>query len=43
MLIFFIYADLKTLYFLLWVAGTAIAAHFLRVKKIAEDFEEKHP
>lgn len=40
LLIFFLYADLKTLYFLLWVAGTAIAAHFLRVKKLLEDFEK---
>jgi hypothetical protein len=38
--IFFLYADLKTLYFLLWVAGTAIAAHFLRVKKALEEFEK---
>jgi hypothetical protein len=38
--IFLIYADLKTLYFLLWVAATAIAAHFLRIKKALEDFEE---
>ena len=40
LLIFFLYADLKTLFFLLWVAGTAIAAHFLRVKKALEDFEK---
>jgi hypothetical protein len=40
LLIFLLYADLKTLLFLLWVAGTAIAAHFLRVKKAMEDFEE---
>jgi len=40
LLIFFLYADLKTLYFLLWVAATAIATHFLRVKKALEDFEE---
>jgi hypothetical protein len=40
LLIFLLYADLKTLFFLLWVAGTAIAAHFLRVKKVMEDFEE---
>jgi hypothetical protein len=40
LLIFLLYADLKTLFFLLWVAGTAIAAHFLRVKKAMEDFEE---
>jgi hypothetical protein len=38
--IFLLYADLKTLFFLLWVAGTGIAAHFLRVKKAMEDFEE---
>jgi hypothetical protein len=40
LLIFLLYADLKTLFFLLWVAGTAIAAHFLRVKKVLEEFEE---
>ena len=40
LLIFLLYADLKTLFFLLWVAGTAIAAHFLRVKKALEDFEK---
>jgi hypothetical protein len=40
LLIFFLYADLKTLYFLLWVAATAIASHFLRVKKALEDFEQ---
>jgi hypothetical protein len=40
LLIFLLYADLKTLFFLLWVAGTAIAAHFLRAKKAMEDFEE---
>jgi hypothetical protein len=40
LLIFFLYADIKTLYFLLWVAGTAIAAHFLRVKKALEEFEK---
>jgi hypothetical protein len=40
LLIFLLYADLKTLFFLLWVAGTAIAAHYLRVKKALEDFEE---
>jgi hypothetical protein len=40
LLIFLLYADLKTLFFLLWVASTAIAAHFLRVKKAMEDFEE---
>jgi hypothetical protein len=43
LLIFFLYADLKTLYFLLWVAATAIAAHFLRVKKALEDFEGTKP
>ena len=42
LLIFFLYADLKTLFFLLWVAATAIAAHFLRVKKALEDFEQAH-
>jgi hypothetical protein len=40
LLIFLLYADLKPLLFLLWVASTAIAAHFLRVKKAMEDFEE---
>jgi hypothetical protein len=40
LLIFFLYADLKTLFFLLWVAATATAAHFLRVKKALEDFEK---
>jgi hypothetical protein len=40
LLIFFLYADLKTLCFLLWVAATAIASHFLRVKKALEDFEQ---
>src|SRR5580704_3834707 len=40
LVIFLLYADLKTLFFLLWVAGTAIAAHFLRVKKAMEDFGE---
>ena len=40
LLIFFLYADLKTLYFLLWVAATAIASHFLRVRKALEDFEQ---
>jgi hypothetical protein len=40
LVIFFLYGDLKTLFFLLWVAATAIAAHFLRVKKTLEDFEE---
>jgi F0F1-type ATP synthase membrane subunit c/vacuolar-type H+-ATPase subunit K len=39
LVIFFLYDDLKTLFFLLWVAGTAIAAHFLRVKKLADEFE----
>jgi hypothetical protein len=39
LLIFFLYADLKTLFFLLWVAATAITTHFLRVKKALDDFE----
>lgn len=39
LVIFLLYGDLKTLFFLLWVAGTAIAAHFLRVKKLADEFE----
>ena len=41
LLIFFLYADLKTLLFLVWVAATAIVAHFLRIKKAIEEFEEK--
>jgi hypothetical protein len=40
LLIFFLYADLKDLFFLLWVAGTAITAHFLRVKRVVMEFEE---
>jgi hypothetical protein len=39
LLIFFLYADLKTLFTLVCVASASIAAHFLRVKKILEDIE----
>jgi hypothetical protein len=39
LLIFFLYADLKTLFTLVCVACASIAAHFLRVKKTLEDIE----
>jgi hypothetical protein len=39
LLIFFLYADVKTLSTLVCVASVSIAAHFLRVKKTLEDIE----
>ena len=39
LLIFFLFADFTTLVFLVCVACTAIAAHYLRVRKTVEDFE----
>jgi len=41
LLIFFLYGDLNTLLFLIWVAATAIVAHFLRVKKVIDEFEKQ--
>jgi hypothetical protein len=39
LLIFFLFADITTLIFLVGVSCASIAAHYVRVRKIVEDFE----